>query len=876
MQMIKIALKSLLKKNLGNTSLLFCIGLLVLLPSLLYNVSGSVVKQVESSQKDVFGAFTDIVYAPQISTTYMEEISEEISFFLDGFNVLQKGVISTVYSEQLSDTRYLIVGYADEIAQELGRINLVAGVLPTSSDEIAVTESLAQFFSSTIGEEIEIANRKYTITGVVQDYGRLWVRGNEQDKKNISPINVFMTKPTAENLLSKTKTLTTQILLVKNEDNIINMTKSPYHFENVSITQTIKFVVPFSFLVINFALSIAVIALIHILSIKRIQKRISTYYCLGLSDKKIFIIINFERMLVLILGIFLGFTISIGMSHLVLWSLSKYTGQSFAFMFDYANLIPYATVFFIVVIIIIRLFTAYEIDDSLGTVKSERIEQKKRIKSQKKFSLEIFSLKRNKYSYIILIFIVISAFSLMSYGIFYGNYFRSDIGEAPPGTLPRDYDFQYIAHPQPAPPWQDKDDPIMFFTETLEKIGATENFIAKLKSDPMTQNVKAYKENNKYFTLLKPSQIDDYIDGSDFVLDGIYGSKYGFFNDFEIIRDKFGYAEDDVLVQSQVLGYPKEVLEQLSSSVVEGDINIEKIRSGEEVVLRVPAYVLKNYDDIATAHVPVEYTSNDAINCETLKVGDEITLTSLRSDEMINGAVPLSYLGKFEREDITVKIGAIIRSTDGILYSGVEQPLAFLTTNEAFDVLDIQANYSIVSVYANSNYSENDLTNRFAEFSAQVPTMEFQNWITDTKTYKIFNLMITIYVSILLAILAFTTLIVITSQLFNLTQFSIKIYTLLRLNGLKFCTIIRLIFIQSGFAIFIGGIIGIPVSFLLIRYFGIEQDLDVINEILYYFPIKYFLYVFALLSFIGLLAIIPSLIILSKNKNNILEGISSE
>lgn len=629
---IKIALKSFLRKNLSSKSILLCTGLLFLLPSLLYNISSSVMREIDSSQKDVFGAFSDIVYAPMISTDSLDDVSREIADFLDGYNISQKGVISTVYSNQLSVGRIVNAGYADEAACELGRIELVMGRFPVSSNEVALTEGLLHSFNCELGDEVEIAGDKYILTGAVQDYGRLWVRGNEQIEKEVYPVNAFMTKQAAENLLSKTKTLTNQILLIKNANNIINQVDSTYHFININNQKSVKFVVPFSFLVIDLILSVFVIAFILVLGRKRMQKRIAAYYCLGLFDKRIFKIICFERMLSLLLGIILGFISNIVITKIALYGLSKYSEQVFDFVFDFADLTPFTAIFFASALVIVFLFTAYEIDYSLDVVRAEQKNRIMKIKFTKKFSLGLFLLKRNISSYSILVVLVVFSFSLVSYGLFYKNYFTSDITEAPDGTLPRDYDFQYLAYPSSAAPWQDKNDPIIFFTDTLEKIGATEEFIAQLKSEPMTETVKAYKVNNKYFTLMKLSQIDDYLDGWDFESDGEYASKFGFFNDFTPISVKFGYEEDDVLVQSEILGYPEEVLELLSDSVIEGNINLEKIRSGEEIVLRVPAYILESYDEGITARSPVEYTVNGAINSETLKVGDKIMLTSLQTE----------------------------------------------------------------------------------------------------------------------------------------------------------------------------------------------------------------------------------------------------
>lgn len=163
------------------------------------------------------------------------------------------------------------------------------GSFPINADEIAITESLTHFWECKLGDTIEIAGSNYTISGVVQDYGRLWVRGIEQDEQNIYPINVFMTKQSAEILLSKTHTLATQILLTKSSDNIINQASSPYHYENINLRNLLKFAIPVSFLVIDFVLSFFVIGFILLLGRNRTQKELQHIIVLDYM-KRIFLV----------------------------------------------------------------------------------------------------------------------------------------------------------------------------------------------------------------------------------------------------------------------------------------------------------------------------------------------------------------------------------------------------------------------------------------------------------------------------------------------------------------------------------------------------------------------------------------------------------
>ena len=59
---IKIAMKSLLRRNIGNKLLLICMIILFVIPVFLYNTTSEITSSLKEHQKMVYGSFSDIYY----------------------------------------------------------------------------------------------------------------------------------------------------------------------------------------------------------------------------------------------------------------------------------------------------------------------------------------------------------------------------------------------------------------------------------------------------------------------------------------------------------------------------------------------------------------------------------------------------------------------------------------------------------------------------------------------------------------------------------------------------------------------------------------------------------------------------------------------
>jgi len=874
--LIKIAAKSLLKRNRGNKLFLICIIILLMIPTLQFNVTQSVMNQVASSQRKVFGNFTDIYYESEKSDiTDLDFSDSDLSAILPGFHYEEYGIFSIVYQQEISNTKILRVGFADEKARALAEVTILEGSFPEDQNEVALMESMAATLGNKkLGEQIEIEGSKYTISGILQDFGYLWPQSEVQINNNAGPVNAFVSEQEAGRILQQTSRMTRQILIVRQLGVSNPIENDSYLLRNTnnSLENSTSFNVPGEFVMLMIIATLVSVFMILTLNRRRLTNRLCNYYFLGLCKSDILFIIRFELIFLGLLGTMLGIIFGCAVSVLLLGLLTSYFGQPIPFAINFTLIVLLFLTVMAGIILIVLFYSKYAVKSALreDAVKVRRFSQK-----PQKISPFWFEAKQNIRSLIALTGLVIISFCLLSFGVFYSRYFSSDVYEKSAGMLPKDYDVLFAAHTLPSMPLDNNELPF-YFTDTYERLGGNSDFIEELLSMPAVEHVNAYKEINKLNVLITEDQIDDYIDAHDFALDKAYSplAQTGIC-DMGIVREQFDYQDNEILVGAEILTYPADVLKSLEESVVEGKIDLTKIASGEEIVLRVPAFTLRNTEDGGVAKKYVPYEQDGAYNSTTFHVGDEILLSGILTDELINGPVIKSQADSFYRKDVTVKIGAIIRDTYGIFTSSGSfgKSFSILTLDEALPIYGLDATYSNISVYTKQGTPTEEISQMFADMSYKVPNMALEDFQMEVKTYKVYNLMIYIFVVSLLSVLTVTTLIIMSSQLLAKTQLNMRNNALLRINGLNFWRIVRLWLYQVCAVILLGCTIGVPLSLLLFKNFGSYSHFEILNQIIYYFPLVHFIYVFAGIVTIAILSAIPSLAYLLKHKNDVLYDI---
>ena len=223
-------------------------------------------------------------------------------------------------------------------------------------------------------------------------------------------------------------------------------------------------------------------------------------------------------------------------------------------------------------------------------------------------------------------------------------------------------------------------------------------------------------------------------------------------SDYEEVRQWGGYQEE--LFASPISGKSEDLIQKMQSSVIEGAIDLEKLNTGEEVILNAPPKIGYYYKvlsngyfegllDLSEEHIkemdPIQKDHIKDVLAEAecpYHVGDTLTLSLL-----VRGAD-----GQPIRQDRTVRVGAIVSNgldVDRLEYdesafriyttvAGLDQfnpsigynKLYLDVSGEVTDALDMQMQNTLESVFpgkrVDSHYASNE--QRIATFQTETLT----------------------------------------------------------------------------------------------------------------------------------------------------------
>ena len=812
LQLCRIVARSMLKKNIGNFLFVLCIIILTASPIILYGTSQSIMNQVFESKKDVYGNYSDIYYENHVQDDAGLNFTQaNLDVLIPGFHYQNFGTLYTVYTENL-ESEQINLGYADATALSLGRVKLIQGVFPAKKTEIALTSGLMKTLDvQELGDPVVIDQTEYTVVGIVEDYGYLWPKGEKQISEQTGTIHAFVSKEQAESIYSEYGQLSRQILIVR-EPGISNQTESNEDFfynNNAQLTeQGSVFSVPTSFLFILYFCSVMIFYNVLALSRKRLCERIRVYELLGMIKKELRFCVGFEFYTLGMIALLLGGIIGYAGIRISLWSLSNSTGSTFSANFHWSVFGGIGVLLLTSIIFSVYLYT-FLVVRSVQESKSQHRPMKKR---KGVFHLSFLEFHQNKGVMISFVLLISFSFVLLSYVTFYQKAFTKTVEYTSNiGLLPIDYDFEFVTVPISGVPGNND---TIYLGDSYELDGAKENVVQALEKEDNVAKVLPFKENNKMDILISADAMDRYLDASDFNEDGEY---YSYSELRPEMKELFAYQDDYQLINSKLLGYPEEVLQDLSKYIVEGKLNLNKIASGEEVILMVPAFSLRNVTIGGSTGVAMsfpDYQSDNVYNDTIFKVGDEITLSGLVTQERFHGAVSEEEAVKsYQRKDVKVKIGAIIRSRVGWFARSTQDDVyTILTLNEAFDALGIPATYNRIWVYTDNGADPQKMSESMASYMANLPYMMLDDLQSELVSYKRLDFVIDIFLVSLMILVIIIDAICLSSQMLTKTQLNMKKYALLRINGLSVRRIIRTWWLQCAVLAFIGLLPGIAAA----------------------------------------------------------------
>lgn len=822
-RIIKISLKSIISRF--NIVYFLAISLLTTVLLAFYNIPTYLLHGIQENKALNFGRFAGLSISDN-----SEDISEK---YADNVGII------AVNKKMQYENYDLIIGSIDALAYELSGIKLLSGELPFGENEIVITESVSANTGADINDTLTLDNVNYSVVGIITDYGRLWVRG-EQDYETPNVIirsdKYFISEQMYYICLFKDENSVKDFDAIKNVNGLLK--------EKI-------FDVPIELTVMIYAASAIIVYMLLALNITKVVKRVKIYMTLGMEQQSAAAVVAVETVFLTLGGLLAGLVLNIFICGLA-GIIFDFKDTLFANFVDHHFAI---------------LTVLYFVSVSLYMLKVS-------IASRERFSGNLSETKERKFKkHTTIIYISSAAVSvaLLSYGLFYGSYFSENVYEDVPGTLTKDFDFRFVTELQPSTPASGR---VFMITDSSEKNGADDSFLSKLKNEPLVSDVRAYKENNKVMIITDNNIIDDYLDGFDFYLDGEYNIMSDMMLiDMPEIQQHFGFGDNDRLVAAKLVGYPVDKMEKIIELIGDKSVDIRKIVSGEEVILRVPSYCLIENNDGSVRRVTRGmngYTEEASINNMMLQKGDELNLCQLYSDNDYNGAVPLEDIANFQRIDKTVKIAAVISEPIG-MYQSNSFPRAYelLTVNEAFSELGFDSTYSVVDIYTNDTVPEEELSAIISSYSVYAEKMKFENWIMQVKNYRLFNNMIGFFYMTFLIIIILTDLIFLSVQIYSGITAKMRYYKILWINGMPKDKIVSDILLYALKVSLLSAILlGVPLSFILFKSFALRAESDVWGNIIYYFDFKLFLPVIAIHIFMLIIAYIPSISALHRSCNN--------
>ncbi|MDE6659845.1 MAG: ABC transporter permease [Eubacterium sp.] len=646
-------------------------------------------------------------------------------------------IIGYAYLEEDEASMGMSVGWLEDKAKELSHQSLLEGEYPVKENEIAVEKS-ALFklgIDAKVGDNITLKvktqnndeylsakEKTYKLVGILSNK-----RGNVQNERFnesdcIDMPAGFVADGTETELGGKEKLVAyvnsdmTDGVYEKSvwsylDDNgfrHISTNVSPYAFDSLGSISENSYLMIVIVLVLVFASCVAIVNSFNT-NLKERKKQIGMMRAVGTTKRQIIQIFGRESFIISLICV----PISIALSYGIVWGVITLSNEK-AVMTKSIVVLPVCAVVCLVVTMLaslLPLLSASKITpmQAIRDIDNTRKMKTKKIKSKKAFKVSSHLAKRNLTFYkggLIAVSIILSItimFSCLCFSWLSGV--RNDIG-----TLGMDYEvsslgggYSTFGYDNYAGGMSDADKQSIASMPYVAEANGNKTVVAAVEMDEITNFDKVMINYPIY----------DY-DDDDLSYENFEEKHYTKFTE-SYLDFKKEYGLKNEFVPIDIYGQETEELELLNSYVTDGKININKIASGDEVVLVAPNKVKETlridkdghggygsgpiYDD---GVIPKDYqVIFEAEN--PYKVGDKLKLTTV----MINESTGKTQILKKE----TV-IGAIVNPT--ALYDAREKEnrsfncehFSLVTTNAGIHNFCKSVKYGRVEVNADRELDE--------------------------------------------------------------------------------------------------------------------------------------------------------------------------
>ncbi len=758
---------------------MFFLGVLLslVLPVVFLTVTESMLDTVSEKRKDLYGEFSDCYYGRADGGDVAEAVAADGGSINDqtlaallgeeagkvtragslyGIDTAllraeDRGVLETILtSRQEASVNFLggkqvegllAAGYSDGEAKALGRLRLLEGEWPGEGQAV-LTAGLQKELSgagikSAVGDTLSFGGVSYEVSGVLYDYGMLWVSNVNQTESDRLLPELLLSGEDFASLAGETETVIHRTLLDTEGGFSGEVYKRDYHLVQNLGLRSGSFSVPPFVLAVLYLCSALLLAQILLLGLPRLEQRMKLYHLLGVEAGKLPGLFYLDLSWIFLLSLVPGLALGLGLGYVLCRIGAGMFGTTLFFHADIGKTAG-------VVLTVFLIMAASGLPAALRLRRTRLFQNRKRGR--------IFSG---------------ICFSLLVFGLFFlfgasRCYVKADeqLNLSVPlyGKLPTDYDYEFLAGVisndtsytdengnYVSLSVMEPDDVMTVYNEPY--LGMKEEDLEALREADGVRKVSAYKECTQ---LLLPLDREDPYQRmlEDEMITGLMSYR-------EEVNRLFGLEE--AYLESRLQGYSEEELLSLSPYVEEGRIDPDKIRSGEEVILMVPDLRIETveYDDgtgsLGTLR-KISYLEKGQYSGEKGEYsdryyhpGDTVTLTRLYSENSgLRGFVKEETARKeVLRQDITVKIGAVIRCRTGWFEKTItpDPYMNFLCLNETFDAIGLSSTYTRVRVYG-SGEDDDLLLQAVYRLSGRLPEMRLENRAGAMEEYRQYHLLL--------------------------------------------------------------------------------------------------------------------------------------
>lgn len=595
------------------------------------------------------------------------------------------------------------VAYLDDKAKELSYMSFIEGTYPENENEIAIEKSALAMLglNAKIGDTVTLSVRtqngsgllkkpvekNYRLTGIVTNKRSNLMNSISFDDNTVIA-SAFVKEGTQTELGGKERLFAYFNYDLKEEgryrdfDKFLDANGSDsdewiecsyknrgYSSSTGDVQENIGFIIVFVIIL----LIASCVGIINAFSsnLNDRKKQIGMLRTVGATRRQIITIFGREAFFISLICA----PISVLISYFAVKGVAKLMGDDFVFLPNWWVLILCAlfSVACVMLAALVPLGRASRISpiQSIRNIAITRKMKTKRIKTQKSFNVSKLLAGRNiifnRGSHVIVSIIIVITIVFSCFGFSYMSFAKEDYY-----SLSYDYEVNtqsffgttdYINLRKEQTGLTEKDKQKALSIPYVKSVNATRSCTALILTDEFTDYMKTFLYAGfsvyndgwfEYYDKLTPENIDEMI-----------SEKYS--QDYLDVRAKYNIVKH--CFPSKIDAYDAAVLSKLESSVIDGRINMDKINSGEEIILMAPEKIAFGMEKHKQGGYGFNVDRNENINQERnylkkaesdYKAGDKIDISILTADEMIDDGDRYSLPDLCETTNKTVTIGAII------------------------------------------------------------------------------------------------------------------------------------------------------------------------------------------------------------------------